>query len=88
MEELSKFSNEDVKRAAEGVLWNIRSLTENEEKSRRDKQKGSTDFEPVYKHVMLSYSWAHKPVVKLIKEELKKAGYTTWLDEDQMSELA
>lgn len=36
-------------------------------------------------HVMLSYEWGQQPSVLLIKSELQRAGYRTWMDVDLMS---
>ncbi|PNH02769.1 hypothetical protein TSOC_011218, partial [Tetrabaena socialis] len=36
-------------------------------------------------HVMLSYEWGCQQSVMLIKSELQKAGYQTWMDIDKMS---
>lgn len=36
-------------------------------------------------HVMLSYEWGCQSSVMLIKNELQKAGYQTWMDIDKMS---
>lgn len=36
-------------------------------------------------HIMISYEWGSQAKVLLIKEELEKAGYHTWMDVDKMS---
>ena len=36
-------------------------------------------------HIMLSYDWSCQQGVMLMKAELQKAGYKTWMDIDKMS---
>lgn len=34
---------------------------------------------------MISYNWGNQSTVKLIAQSLKEAGYTVWLDIEEMS---
>lgn len=43
------------------------------------------DEDPSAQHIMLSYEWGSQQSVMLIKSELQKAGYITWMDIDKMS---
>lgn len=36
-------------------------------------------------HIMISYDWDHQPQVLKMHEVLKKKGYRTWLDVEQMN---
>jgi hypothetical protein len=36
------------------------------------------------RHIMLSYQWDHQPIIKRIRDSLKRAGYRVWLDVDHM----
>ncbi|XP_057310980.1 uncharacterized protein LOC130648881 isoform X2 [Hydractinia symbiolongicarpus] len=38
------------------------------------------------KHIMISYSWKQKKIVKDIVNKLKKCGFKVWFDEDDMTE--
>jgi hypothetical protein len=35
-------------------------------------------------HIMISYSWSQKPIVRRLVESLKSVGLKVWLDEEQM----
>eukprot|EP00160_Parvularia_atlantis_P021087 Unigene8997_Nuclearia_a/m.27534 Unigene8997_Nuclearia_a/g.27534 ORF Unigene8997_Nuclearia_a/g.27534 Unigene8997_Nuclearia_a/m.27534 type:complete len:501 (+) Unigene8997_Nuclearia_a:45-1547(+) len=39
---------------------------------------------PTLGHVMLSYNWNSQPTVLRVKEALQRAGYTVWIDVEQM----
>ena len=36
------------------------------------------------KHVMISYNWEQQPVMMKIRDELKGAGYSVWMDVDKI----
>ena len=36
------------------------------------------------KHVMISYNWGQQPVMMKIRDELKSAGYSVWMDVDKI----
>uniref|UniRef100_A0A7S0RZL4 ADP-ribosyl cyclase/cyclic ADP-ribose hydrolase n=1 Tax=Chlamydomonas leiostraca TaxID=1034604 RepID=A0A7S0RZL4_9CHLO len=86
-----------TKEVAKGALWtlgleqDVKSLHEGtgrmgasivgggDEDGLEDEERESTQ------HVMLSYEWGCQQSVMLIKTELQKAGYRTWMDIDKMS---
>ena len=37
------------------------------------------------KHIMLSYSWKYQPLVLALREKLRQAGYTVWVDVEKMA---
>ena len=38
-------------------------------------------------HVMISYQWGSKPIMIEIKDRLKAAGFSVWMDIENMSQL-
>lgn len=39
-------------------------------------------------HVFISYQWDSKTTVLKIRDQLKRAGFRVWIDEDDMSMIA
>ncbi|XP_070543099.1 uncharacterized protein [Ptychodera flava] len=73
-EELLKSENKKIRKAAEGILWNI-----NNNKSAESRVTGNKD-----PHVMISYQWGSQPEMIKIKDILKNAGYKVWMDIESM----
>ncbi|CAH1783289.1 unnamed protein product [Owenia fusiformis] len=78
LEILKSSENSDVKRSALGALWVI-----NEDSQARPKAKEGADFTKKG-HIMISYNWDHKAIVRKINDRLKANGYKTWIDVEQM----
>eukprot|EP00198_Chlamydomonas_reinhardtii_P000418 XP_001689753.1 predicted protein [Chlamydomonas reinhardtii] len=83
---LSSSESPKTREVAKGALWtlgleqDVRSLQEG-----GGRLVAGTDEENQTQHVMLSYEWGCQQSVMLIKSELQKAGYQTWMDIDKMS---
>ena len=58
----------------------MKSLTDKTGKTVAEQQAESS-----VEHIMLSYEWGCQASVLLIKSELERAGYKTWMDVDNMS---
>ncbi|XP_072182352.1 uncharacterized protein [Diadema setosum] len=89
----AKHQNETLKNAAKGALFEIYGSKLPEElggapAATQDGTKGSpTEGGLQTNHIMISYKWENpaKPVMREIKQRLKKRGYNVWMDEDHMS---
>eukprot|EP00732_Lithocolla_globosa_P001385 Lithocolla_globosa_v1_NODE_682_length_3441_cov_30.890068.p1 type:complete len:886 gc:universal NODE_682_length_3441_cov_30.890068:3024-367(-) len=55
---------------------------ETQEKGRKEEE--NTKDDPKHR-IMISYNWAHQKLVLRIVEELKKRGYSIWVDVEHMS---
>ncbi|GFR48254.1 hypothetical protein Agub_g10119 [Astrephomene gubernaculifera] len=76
-----------TREVAKGALWTLGL-----EQDVKSLQEGGgrlvavdEEVEQQTQHVMLSYEWGCQQSVMLIKSELQKAGYQTWMDIDKMS---
>jgi len=73
---LSKDTNSNLQRAAEGLLWKLEKETEAVAKSLTTR---SYQYD-----IMISYSHYDKQLSHLIHERLSKDGFRVWIDRDQM----
>ncbi len=49
-----------------------------------DSQVSSSDIESTQSHVMLSYNFSTRDLVRELKNNLNKAGFPTWMDEESL----
>ncbi|KAK7481464.1 hypothetical protein BaRGS_00027315, partial [Batillaria attramentaria] len=77
LEALEKSEHGPVKKAAVGALWIIKG--ENDPSSTRPKSAMKSRS-----HIMISYSWNEKELVKNLRERLRAEGYKVWIDYEQM----
>ncbi|XP_041466412.1 uncharacterized protein LOC121416946 [Lytechinus variegatus] len=89
--EYSQSEHEKLRTACMGALFEIYEsrLPENLKSKKTDDgspQRAPSDTAKSTGHIMLSYKWEHpsKPVMREFKKELRKRGYTVWMDEDHM----
>lgn len=82
IEKLTTHTNKDVRKNAEGTIWNVSGLKPAE----LDVCNLSSDqLQHQQQHVMISYDWNHQKIAAAINLELKSLGYFTWMDIDRMS---
>ncbi|KXZ55044.1 hypothetical protein GPECTOR_3g203 [Gonium pectorale] len=83
---LASSESPKTREVAKGALWTLGL-----EQDVKSLQEGGgrliamDEVEQHTQHVMLSYEWGCQQSVMLIKSELQKAGYQTWMDIDKMS---
>ncbi len=71
-----ELNNEQMRKIANGILWNLESNHEDRPVSEKDDEMS---FD-----IMISYSHKDKILCKQIYDELIRAGYRVWIDFDQM----
>ncbi|CAF3979026.1 unnamed protein product, partial [Rotaria sordida] len=69
-------SNETIRKAARGILWNLNSD--------RDKQIFTEKCDSTTFDIMISYSHKDKQICKHLYEQLIRTGYRVWIDFDQI----
>ncbi|CAL1539187.1 unnamed protein product, partial [Lymnaea stagnalis] len=74
IEKLGSSEDATVRKNVEGALWVIRG--------NNDRKFESKDV--VDKHIFISYSWKEKDLVRKIHAFLVEAGYTIWVDWEEM----
>ncbi|GLI60450.1 hypothetical protein VaNZ11_002607 [Volvox africanus] len=77
-----------TREVAKGALWTLgleQDVKSLQEGGGRLVASDGVEVEAHTQHVMLSYEWGCQQSVMLIKSELQKAGYMTWMDIDKMS---
>ncbi|XP_061193413.1 uncharacterized protein LOC133201641 [Saccostrea echinata] len=71
-----------VRESARGVLW---TLSEQLHSSKKYAEIAGEFFQKKSKgHVMISYSREQRPLLLRVKDEITKAGFTVWMDIEQM----
>ena len=87
---LAKSSNSKVQKAAAGVLWEIEGRQARNQARRSGGSidqsigPGGSTHQQQQQHVMISYQWDVQNVVKEVKNRLQAAGYSVWMDIDDM----
>nr|KAG5710904.1 hypothetical protein BaRGS_027055 [Batillaria attramentaria] len=81
-----KSQSDTCRRAAEGILWQLRHELEKVEKYATVAQQFTRNSSAKSKsgHVMLSYQWAHQPLVKRLHDLLEQQGIRVWMDIHKM----
>jgi len=82
-ETLATSDSSATKEAAKGALWTL-GLKEDVD-SLHEVGRFGVESGTEQQHIMLSYEWSSQQSVLLVKNELSKAGYRTWMDVDRMS---
>ncbi|XP_041466190.1 uncharacterized protein LOC121416781 [Lytechinus variegatus] len=89
--ENSQSEHENLRTACMGALFEIYESRlpeglKNRKTANESPQRAPVDTAKSTGHIMLSYKWEHpsKPVMREFKKELRKRGYTVWMDEDHM----
>jgi hypothetical protein len=77
----SETDNERARESAKGCLWTLGLKEDVDALFEAGRFVGADTSE----HIMLSYEWANQQQTLLVKNELTKAGYNTWMDVDKMS---
>ncbi|EFJ50517.1 hypothetical protein VOLCADRAFT_103968 [Volvox carteri f. nagariensis] len=85
---LASSESPKTREVAKGALWTLgleQDVKSLQEGGGRLVAGDGGETEAHTQHVMLSYEWGCQQSVMLIKSELQKAGYMTWMDIDKMS---
>jgi len=84
--ELSASEDSVIRKSARGILWNLGDRTKASESAmQKESARGAQGESKATKHIMLSYCWANQPIVVQLANDLKAAGFSVWLDIDQMA---
>ena len=77
VEKMTSNADQEVKKIAISIKWNLQKLDEIEPCPDQTQVSEGT-------HIMVSYSWDQKEIVKLLVDKLNIAGKQYWLDTKEM----